>query len=199
MIYLTNADVDDLAEGHSINVPACSCGREVILRGEDFDARAIANLRVGRTAVVGGEKYRLDWATEATVLGPPSKRVRDALASILEYNWASEETDYEHAIEQGDIEPPGSGHVFEALRVVRSYLDGKETEMDRFSLSIDLGNEAMQSALDVAGALYRVGSAVAAASSERALDASELYDGAEATSGPVFDMNGNRVGEWRFE
>lgn len=65
---------------------------------------------------------------ESGELRAPDKRVRDALSAILSYNWPSEETDYERSIESGDIEPmPGSGHVFEALTIVRAYLDGQET------------------------------------------------------------------------
>lgn len=58
----------------------------------------------------------------------PSKRIRDALADILAYNWPSEQADYAHAIEVGDIEPmPGSGHVYEALVTVRKWLDEGES------------------------------------------------------------------------
>lgn len=62
-------------------------------------------------------------------LQSPDKRVRDALSSILAYNWASEEADYVEAVRVGDIEAaPGSGHVYEALTIVRAYLDGSKED-----------------------------------------------------------------------
>lgn len=53
--------------------------------------------------------------------------------------------------------------------------------MAQFTLSITLGNDAMQTNEDIADALYDV-----------------AEDVALATSGKVFDRNGNQVGNWRI-
>jgi len=59
--------------------------------------------------------------------------------------------------------------------------------MNSFTLTISLGNEAMQTADDVAWAL--------------GLLITELRSVTLAgeTHGPIRDVNGNRVGEWHFE
>jgi hypothetical protein len=54
--------------------------------------------------------------------------------------------------------------------------------MASFDLKITLGNEAMQSTLDIAGVL-----------AEQAL---KMSADDRAQSGVIFDDNGNRVGEW---
>lgn len=56
--------------------------------------------------------------------------------------------------------------------------------MDRFTLTIETGNEAMQDNTDVARALIDVAKRL-----ER--DAREDY-------GVILDANGNRVGTWQF-
>jgi hypothetical protein len=56
-ITLTEADVDDLADGARINVPAGPHRQEIILDGEDFDDEAIAALRAGNTTVVDGYTF----------------------------------------------------------------------------------------------------------------------------------------------
>jgi hypothetical protein len=52
--------------------------------------------------------------------------------------------------------------------------------MSQFALAIDIGNDAMQSAEDIADALRDV--------------AALLYQG--QTSGPIHDVNGNTVGRF---
>jgi hypothetical protein len=56
----------------------------------------------------------------------------------------------------------------------------------RFTLSIDLGNAAMQTSGDVADALMGVISKI--------MESEELEPG-HATS--IMDVNGNRVGQWK--
>jgi hypothetical protein len=52
-----------------------------------------------------------------------SRRVLEAMRSIVDYNWADEEEDYAKSVRVGDIEPaPGSGHVYEALTIVSAFL-----------------------------------------------------------------------------
>lgn len=55
---------------------------------------------------------------------------------------------------------------------------------DTFTLSITLGNAAMQSPADVATALHRIA---------RVLETSE---GTTVAGGSVIDTNGNKVGTW---
>lgn len=55
---------------------------------------------------------------------------------------------------------------------------------DRFTLSIELGNELMTTPIHVAGALVQI--------------AHKLASGA-SVSGGVRDINGNLVGQWRFQ
>lgn len=62
-----------------------------------------------------------------------------------------------------------------------------------FKLKIKLGNAAMQYQQDVAGALYRL--------AER-LENYEIMiskDKNVRTGGTIFDLNGNRVGEWVWD
>jgi len=59
--------------------------------------------------------------------------------------------------------------------------------MNRFRLSITLGNAEMQTADDVAWALGRLITELRAVT----------LDG--ETTGTIRDLNGNQVGEWRFE
>ena len=54
--------------------------------------------------------------------------------------------------------------------------------MKQFSIKIEMGNEAMQDAEDVAIVLGRV--------------AKDLQAG--KTEGPIHDLNGNRVGEFKL-
>ena len=56
-------------------------------------------------------------------------------------------------------------------------------DFSKFALSIELGNEAMQSPADVAGALLSVATKL------------KLY----YTEGYIFDLNGNNVGIWSLE
>lgn len=55
---------------------------------------------------------------------------------------------------------------------------------DRFTLSIEMGNELMTTPLHVAGALHLV--------------TAKLAEGA-SVSGAIRDINGNLVGQWRFQ
>jgi len=59
-------------------------------------------------------------------------------------------------------------------------LDGEIVQYDRFTLSIELGNAAMQTGRDVADLLRRV--------------ADRLDDGLPDGPRPVRDLNGNTVG-----
>jgi len=59
--------------------------------------------------------------------------------------------------------------------------------MNSFTLTISLGNEAMQTADDVAWALGWLITELRAVT----------LDG--ETTGTIRDLNGNQVGEWRFE
>lgn len=54
--------------------------------------------------------------------------------------------------------------------------------MTTFNLTIKLGNDAMQSAQDVAHALYEAAEKIAARGGMR--------------DGRIFDANGSKVGEW---
>jgi len=56
-VTLTEADVDDLADGARINVPAGPHGEELILDGEDFDGQTIAALRASNGAEVEGYMF----------------------------------------------------------------------------------------------------------------------------------------------
>lgn len=64
--------------------------------------------------------------------------------------------------------------------------------MDKFTLTIILGNEEMENALHVALALREVADK---------LDILNNMQGVaiEDERGGIRDVNGNRVGEWRFE
>ena len=55
--------------------------------------------------------------------------------------------------------------------------------MNEFTLTIKLGNDAMQDYADIAEALTRLGALMA--------------DYAEGTPTSIIDQNGNRVGEWK--
>ena len=57
--------------------------------------------------------------------------------------------------------------------------------MDKFTLEIELGNEAMESHADIVDALNRV--------------AFEMLSPAQPTSGAIRDINGNKVGGWRIK
>jgi hypothetical protein len=56
-VVLTRDDIDDLAAGHSINVPAGPRDQEIVLHAEDFDG-AIAALRAGMTVDAGGYRFQ---------------------------------------------------------------------------------------------------------------------------------------------
>ena len=56
--------------------------------------------------------------------------------------------------------------------------------MNEFTLRIKMGNEAMQTPEDVANRLLAV--------------ANRLNYGMDRQSGEILDMNGNKVGEWKF-
>jgi hypothetical protein len=63
---------------------------------------------------------------------------------------------------------------------------------DQFSLTIELGNDAMQSTTDVADALRAVADYIAGIG--------DLPDGDwHLDAGSVRDMNGNTVGSWEVE
>lgn len=53
----------------------------------------------------------------------------------------------------------------------------------KFELSISLGNDAMQYGEDIADVLHKVAYTVEQQMNE---------------SGPIYDCNGNKVGEWRY-
>ena len=57
--------------------------------------------------------------------------------------------------------------------------------MATFNLNIDLGNEAMQTTLDIAGAL--------------AEQAMKMSADNRTESGVIFDENGNSVGHWEVK
>lgn len=63
----------------------------------------------------------------------------------------------------------------------------------KFILSIDLGNDAMQTASNVAAALRDVASRLASVSRAR------MTDDTHEISGMIHDVNGNRVGGWHVE
>ena len=56
--------------------------------------------------------------------------------------------------------------------------------MKKFTLEINMGNEAMKDELDIENALVKV---------------SKLIHECSDISRPIFDTNGNRVGKWWFE
>lgn len=58
--------------------------------------------------------------------------------------------------------------------------------MNRFTLEIRLGNEAMQTPADVADALDRLGHRL------------RNYPSTAPVEGAIRDPNGNTVGEWQF-
>lgn len=59
--------------------------------------------------------------------------------------------------------------------------------MATFTLTIELGNEAMQDATDIGDALHNVAAS---------LHSGESSNIADHQSGVIFDVNGNRVGGW---
>lgn len=60
--------------------------------------------------------------------------------------------------------------------------------MSRFVLKIELGNDAMQNAMDVANALRNA-----------AIKIETNYDEMADARGPVKDVNGNTVGSWEVQ
>jgi hypothetical protein len=64
----------------------------------------------------------------------------------------------------------------------------------KFTLAIELGNDAMQGVGDVASALRKLaGTLDRIAEHDETADADEMSD---CPSGRVIDRNGNKVGEW---
>ena len=63
----------------------------------------------------------------------------------------------------------------------------------RFILSIELGNDAMQTARDIAAALRQVAGNLGNA------PRADMTDDTHVISGRVYDDNGNRVGGWHVE
>ena len=59
--------------------------------------------------------------------------------------------------------------------------------MQQFTLTIELGNEAMQTPRNVAAALKRVSAAI---------NAGDWHPGHTKS---IMDPNGNRVGSWKFD
>lgn len=59
--------------------------------------------------------------------------------------------------------------------------------MDKFTLTIELGNEAMQTGADIATALREVADKMDSAYGHHAI---------EADNGRIRDLNGNTVGKW---
>jgi hypothetical protein len=57
--------------------------------------------------------------------GYPPDDVRDAIARIVDYNWADEEDDYAECADDGGINNARTGHIFESLRQVHAYLTGQ--------------------------------------------------------------------------
>lgn len=55
----------------------------------------------------------------------------------------------------------------------------------KFTLEIELGNDAMQTYADIAASVRRIFS-----------DFANCHDTAEDDAGRIYDANGNRVGEW---
>lgn len=62
-----------------------------------------------------------------------------------------------------------------------------------FSLRIELGNEAMQTGTDIAGALQELAGRVATFAEDTNYDRGRGWPG---TVGPIRDANGNTVGSW---
>lgn len=62
-----------------------------------------------------------------------------------------------------------------------------------FSLRIELGNEAMQTGADIAGALHELAGRVATFAEDTNYDRGRGWPG---TAGPIRDVNGNTVGSW---
>ncbi len=56
--------------------------------------------------------------------------------------------------------------------------------MDKFTLTITLGNEAMQTGSDIAALLRRLASKI------------DNQDANQLTGGKLMDLNGNCVGKW---
>ena len=65
----------------------------------------------------------------------------------------------------------------------------------QFKLTIELGNDAMQTGEDIAAALHHTADRV-----ESAIEYTEEEDGSfttlEHSGGPIMDENGNKVGAW---
>ncbi len=62
----------------------------------------------------------------------------------------------------------------------------RSKSVDRFTLTIELGNAAMQSPMDIAAALRKL-----------AVRLSREYNGLNLPdSGKIMDLNGNSVGNW---
>lgn len=61
--------------------------------------------------------------------------------------------------------------------------------MGQFTIQIKLGNEAMQTPDDIAGALEET--------AQKLVRRQSQYDPATADEGPIIDLNGNTVGVWR--
>jgi hypothetical protein len=57
----------------------------------------------------------------------------------------------------------------------------------KFSLEIELGNEAMQTYADIAQAVRLIFA-----------DFSNRHENAEDDAGRIYDANGNRVGQWNI-
>lgn len=70
MIELTEIDVNDLADGCSINVPAGPRDQEIVLCGEDFAATDIRALRAGKTVEVDGFQFACAEARPAEAKDP---------------------------------------------------------------------------------------------------------------------------------
>jgi hypothetical protein len=80
VITLTDDDIEALATSASINVPAGPHGQEIIVRGDDFDADAIAALRAGRSWEVDGFKFISDTAGTRPEIGGGGGAERTAIA-----------------------------------------------------------------------------------------------------------------------
>ena len=126
-----------LGEQRALRAIAVSPGLKLNLRGAEGDervARAIVatplwrDMRIVLIALFM-DGVAIGWKGRQ-LAAPAGEPPREAIGRVVDYCWSTEERDYERAVEQGDIEPGDTRHVFTDLRLVQAWLNGDSVASD---------------------------------------------------------------------